>query len=461
MTGVVRFAALATLTGCSALNYVTDSWNTPYYSGDEYPTEVEIASGAVMLGIQPEGDSVVHPTVLDVLSPVTLVDRGPTRAPAIDNNENIGLFGFNAAGNYIQRGEFESQQLLAIHPCDDTIPSCTVGTPGSAVSFEAILGMSTFGSDALRLDLGSDEVYVLPPIAGSEASRTYACDAVFPSPFAGGGTMIVGGTEVGFQNWRITVDACIAADPDPTIVQTLRGADALFVVSTGIGTSLISESAYERYIQLEALRGVVVPPANTMPTGSVLLPSGEITGYQATLPTLALVANAPDTNNQRGPCRQVYASHYLASGFCEDPDDAGSCPCTDNPDAKQYAYEYCGVPAVVELAPPAGVPVLVVDDSNPTLQALSTELAPGEPEVDGILGTSALPTIELDIDYTNSRLLGRCADRTTCATRPELCTPNGCSTDERVQVQRCLGIKPDECPLPPTTTPSCPATPTI
>jgi hypothetical protein len=431
-----------------ACNTITNSFQSPYYAGDEFPTLVDTTSGALVFGIQPAGDTVVHPTVLDVLSPITLVDRGSISSPAI-NDENIGIYGFTPSGTFIQRGEFEDQQLVAVHPCDDTTVTCTVGTPAAPAGFQAVVGMDSFAGNALRLDVASSDIYILPGIAGSEASRTYACDAVFPAPFAGGGTMILGGTEVQFLNWRIAIDACIAADPDPAIVQDLRGADALFVLSTGIGTSLITQSAYARYAQLEAMRtpSVIVPDPSTLPAGSVLLPSGEIDGNLATLPSLALVANAPDANIQRSPCRQVYASHYLTTQFCTG-DDPGSCPCADDPDAKQYRYDYCGVPAVVELAPPGGLPVLVVADSDPTLQALDVELAPGEPQVDGILGTSALAGLELDIDYPSNRLLGRCPDRATCTPRPELCTPNGCSTDERVQVQNCLGVPADPSPLP-------------
>jgi hypothetical protein len=213
----------------------------------------------------------------------------------------------------------------------------------------------------------------------------------------------------------------------------------LFVLSTGIGISLLSESAYERYVQLEALRGVTLPASGTLPAGSVLLPSGEIVGNVATLPSLALVANAP--NNERTPCDQVYAHHYLVTQNCADPGDPGTCPCAV--DQATQGNRFCGVPAMVELAPTAGIPVLVVNDADATLQALTVELAPGEPQVDGILGTSALGAMELDIDYPDNRLLGRCVDHATCTTRPELVGPPGdYSAGERLQVQLCLGIPP-------------------
>ena len=54
------------------------------------------------------------------------------------------------------------------------------------------------------------------------------------------------------------------------------------------------------------------------------------------------------------------------------------------------------------------------------LQGLRTELRPDRPEVDGILGTDALRTLELDIDYPHARLLARCVAPFECSARVTL-----------------------------------------
>jgi hypothetical protein len=105
---------------------------------------------------------------------------------------------------------------------------------------------------------------------------------------------------------------------------------------------------------------------------------------------------------------------------------ADDCPCEDPQDA------FCGAPAIVHLAPPAGIEILVVPDSNGTLQALRTELRPNQAEVDGILGTSALKTAEIDVDYPHNRMLVRCTGD-GCITRPQLL-----ESRDRNQTRGCL-----------------------
>ncbi len=89
------------------------------------------------------------------------------------------------------------------------------------------------------------------------------------------------------------------------------------------------------------------------------------------------------------------------------------------------------MPAVVEVA--TAIDVLIVPDSDPSLQALRTELRPDQAEVDGILGTDAIRTLELDIDYPNDRVLARCT-AASCQTRPALALAS-----DRTQVRGCLG----------------------
>ena len=176
----------------------------------------------------------------------------------------------------------------------------------------------------------------------------------------------------------------------------------------------------------------------------MLLPSGPITGKRTNIATLDFTGQS--TSNPRSPCRQAYASRLMIEHNCLPGDD---CPCitTDHDNGT-----YCGVPAIVELAPPAGFDVLIIDDNDPTLQALRTELRPDQPEVDGILGTSALRYVEVDLDQPNNRMLMRCqnvADKSTCAMRPEilneppkesfLSSDAQRETDHRTQIAGCIG----------------------
>jgi hypothetical protein len=281
--------------------------------------------------------------------------------------------------------------------------------------------MSAFSSDALRLDVGSNELFVLPDVAGDDSNRALSCDAVLPQAFRGGGTMLVGGTEVGFANWRVAIDTCLAFDPDPNLLQSERGANELMVLSSAIGVSILGETGYARYREVVP----TAPDVSALPDATVMLPSGPISGKATTITSAALVGNS--SSNPRAPCRQVYAHHLLTEGDCVTGAD---CPCTGGP-------TFCAVPAIVELTPATPFPVLVVPDSDSTLQALRAELRPDRPEVDGILGTSALAALELDLDYPHDRALGRCVDNATCAARPELS-----GEDRRDSIKACLAAPP-------------------
>ena len=419
LRALAALAALAT-SGCSIF---TDSFLVDDFSGDPFPIDVDTSTGAVVVGVGESGfpDRV---GVLDVLSPFTIVDGGPDVVPSI-SYPDLTVLGAAGPGCPLTRprAKLAAPQVITLHPCADS--TCSVGPDGASLAYGAIIGADALAGDDIRFDLASDQIFIFPNVAGDDAHRSTVCDAVLPAPYRGGGTAIVNGTELGYTGRRITIDVCLAFDPDPAKLQSARGADALFVVSTGIGTSLMGESAYARYRVAE---GNAPLPVEQLPTQTVDLPSGPTTGHATTVPSMALVGNSDP--NTRGPCRQVYAHHLLTPADCGAGSDV-DCPCRDGGTGNAN-LTFCGVPAIVEMSPPAGFDVLVIPDDDPTLQALRTELRPDQPEVDGILGTSALRTLELDADYPHDRALVRCTDP-SCSTRPEL--PD---TTSRTQVQGCV-----------------------
>ncbi len=432
-------AAIAAALACGALagcSLITDSFVTNEFSGDPFPIHIGRESGAVLIGArEPGGPDLV--AVLDVLSPVTLTDPGRGE-PATINTRDLILFGRRdpAIDAFdVARARLRGADVVSLHPCpqDQEDPTCVVGPPSLAQAYTAIVGANALAGDALRLRLGDDQVFILADVGGEDRDRTFVCDAVFPSPYRGGGTLIIAGTEVGFGGRRVTLQACLGADPDPTtdpiagqIPQSARGADALLVASTGVGISLLGETAYERYRQALLQRtpppATPPPPAGDLPEASVFLPSGQVFGRRGTIDRLALAAAS--SSNPRAPCRQAYAHHLLTKRNCRPGDD---CPCTNGD-------PFCAVPAIVELEPEDGLEVLVVPDGDATLQALRAELRPDQPEVDGILGADALEAAELDIDYPHNRVLARCTEPSpACVVRPALA-----ETADRTQVCNCI-----------------------
>jgi hypothetical protein len=425
-------------TGCSL---VTDSFVTNEFSGDPFPTQVETQSGAVIVGLRQSGfgDRVA---VLDVLSPVTLVDPGPTAAPSVSSADLLMLGARGAGGPLdLTRANLASTQVISLHPC--STDECVVGPESAPRPYDAILGADALAGDALRLRLGDDQLFLLADIGGDEVARTRACDGVFPSPYRGGGTLLIGGTELSFGGRRVTLQSCLGFDPDPALPQSLRGADALLVMSTGVGVTILGKSVYQRYVEAHP----TAPSFDALPEATVFLASGPTTGRAGVVDGIALVASSSST--PRAPCRQDYGSHFMVTRACVPGDD---CPC-------ENGATICSMPAVVELA--TAIDVLVVEDDNATLQALRTELRPDQPEVDGILGTNAIRTLEVDLDYPHDRVLARCSTD-GCTTRPALAAKS-----DLTQVRGCLGdmaIDPNfTCPdgRPPDPVLGCPPLPLL
>lgn len=409
-------AAVTLLAGCEVIE---ERHEVNEFSGDPHPIAIDTHTGAVVAGLRMLGEDRL--AVIDVMSPFTVIDRGPTVAPEITSSDLV-LLGFRPAAAVpdLPRARFADKSVLVLHPCDPEVGVCTVGDATASAGFDAILGAEAIAGDALRMRLGDNQLFVLPDIAGAEEQRDYACDAVFLAPFRGGGTLLVARTEVSFSGRRVALPACLAPDPDGTLPQSQRGADALFVLSTGVGISLLGESAYERYRQVVP----AAPPLLALPAASVTLVSGPVAGRLASIDALALVARSE--SEPRSPCRHYYAHSLLSQRDCEPGED---CPCNDGD-------VFCSVPASIDLGLGAPIEMLVIPDDNAMLQALRTELRPDQPEVDGILGTDVLRSVELDLDYPHSRALARCTTD-ACRVHPAFSKRN-----RRPRVLACMGVDP-------------------
>ncbi|MBA3459905.1 MAG: hypothetical protein H0T46_08085, partial [Deltaproteobacteria bacterium] len=258
-----RLAAACLLAASAGCTLITDSFVTNEFSGDQYPIDVSLSTGAVMVGLRQDGVP-DRSAVLDILSPVTLVDPGLNVPPSVSTTDVL-LLGANGPGGPIEqpRAALDEAQLISVHPCEDE--ECIVGTLASFTPFQAVIGADVLAGDAVRLRLGSSQVFVLPDIGGDESDRNRACDGVFPSPYRGGGTLVIAGTELPFVGRRVAIGACLGANPDPSVPQGERGADALLVASTGIGITILGETAYALY----AISNKAAPALATLPTTTV------------------------------------------------------------------------------------------------------------------------------------------------------------------------------------------------
>lgn len=372
------------------------------FSGDPFPIHTQSASGAVLVQIDRGGQLV--PASLDVLSPITVVDPGPG-VPVRRRSELLTVKAESRVPNappFIARAQLPAT-VFELHPCAQEEAVCSVGDEAGVTPIGAIIGADSLAGDAVRFDFPTGDVYILPDIAGENSARLAVCDAVFQTPYRGGGTLVIDGAEIPFAGRRAALSACADAtprvrgqqDPGPT------GADLLLVLSTGVGRTILGRSAYERWRDVQA-----VPPAEPTQASWVMLPSGRIDGVAATIGSLSLVANRG--TDARGPCRDVWASKRAEA----DCTGEIACPCTS---------AFCAAPSVLDLRPTTPIDVLVVADENPVLQSLRAELRPDEAEVDGILGTDVLRSAQIDVDYPSNRVLARCAPGdATCWAWPEI-----------------------------------------
>lgn len=381
--------------------------------GDGFAIPIDLSSGPVMVQVR-EGD-VVRSAVVDMLAPFTVLDAPDDEAPSRRCADLTVLGAGGVARAHLNLTVTES------HYCPPDA-SCQVGPAAAPLAVDAIVGADAFAPGAVRFDFSTSEMFLFPDIAGDADARGRLCEAVFPDPFYGGGTLNIGGTLVSFDARRIAFGACLSFHEfsGSYVDEAIAGVDVELVVSTGIGPTILARSAYERF----RLAGGAGEPFDALPAASVWIPWGLVEGKAAQIDRMALVGGHDD---ERGPCKQVYAHHVLTEVSCNDSDFLvldKECPCAD--------ADFCRVPAIVELTPTAPIDVIVVPDDHEQLQALRTELRPRAAEVEGILGVDALRALSVDVDATNDWVLMRCKT-SGCTVRPDLIT-----VDVRDTVQRCL-----------------------
>lgn len=368
--------------------------------GDPFPIGVDRASGAFLVGLQATGDMGERVAVVDVLSPLTVLDQDPALAPA-RRSVTLDLFAPRspADGTRVVRTRW-SATVLGLHPCEPTA-TCSVGAAGQPQPIAAILGGDVLRGNAISFEPTTNTMYVLPDVAGDNEARGRACDVVVPEPFYGGGTLRVGDTEVSFAGTRVALGVCLS--PDPTAADpSNRGVDAALVLSTGIGLSILGQARYVAWAEATG-----APAYELLPPATAILPSGPVAGRLGRIDRLAIVGTS---TAPRGACREVFSHHLLTERDCTAADGV-DCPCTGQPS--------CPVAGIAEISPADPIEVVVLPDVHPLLQALRAELRPEQPEVDGILGVNALATTGFDVDYPNNRLLLRCR-AAGCVARPSL-----------------------------------------
>ncbi len=430
----VRLFALAAALVAGVALAGCEPGNEPRF--DSAPIAIATPGGGIMLAVTTEATDEPIVAVVDTLTPTTVIDELEVPAdeltPASQTLTDLRLASACSVEDPtggctpINRALFSAARVVDVHPCQDPAVVCEIGAAGSTSEYRGIIGAELLSSLAVRIDTTTATPFIqlFEDQPGSSRRRCAEGESVLSTGLGGGGTLIIQGGEVRFGPTRIAFDTCLGIDPND--LATPSGANALLLLSTGLGPSLLSESAYRRLRSSFAEDDASRPPSlEDLPATSVLLPSGNVSGRAVTLPALALVDQLDtQTSQTRGACLEWNLRANLGDDAVVDRSgtfactSAAACPCapSETPDGPSQVIA-CQAAAAVQVSPAAGLPFVVVGDELPLLQALRVELRPRVPDVDGVLGMSALANLRTDLDYPNGRVIMKCgaeADPAEC-----------------------------------------------
>jgi hypothetical protein len=202
---------------------------------------------------------------------------------------------------------------------------------------------------------------------------------------------------------------CTAADARAQAT----GVDLALLVDTGVGPLVLSQSAWDKVLATATAQAAAArlagdataqpPPAPTDRSPSLLVATwpSPISASWSTIPRFALVDLEAGGDRDPGPCVELARSRrteWLSWETVVHP-EAGACfqPCDADPDQTNEAQNSA---AYLELG--GSIPVAIVDDEEPFLQAIRFDVRPEGPEVDGVVGAGALGRARVEIDYQSS-----------------------------------------------------------
>jgi hypothetical protein len=176
------------------------------------------------------------------------------------------------------------------------------------------------------------------------------------------------------------------------------GVDLSLLLATGVGPMVLSRSAWTRV-------AATLTPAPTTTPGTLLVATWPtpITADWTSLPRFALVDGFdPPSTGDEGPCvdlgraRRIEWTAAQAAAQAQQPPAVSACaqPCDTDPTTPSDSLNSA---AYIELG--GAIPVAIVKDAEPYLQALRFDIRPEGPDIDGLVGAGALGAARLEVDY--------------------------------------------------------------
>ncbi len=376
--------------------------------------------------------------VVDTASPFTVIAGSSTGAL------QTTLTGFDLYGDGVPptsqqmspplRGKFRNWDVL-------TFPLTGVGD-GSTVT-GGVLGADVLRGYSVELRLAGPcpaslpgrcaSMTLWPRLAPDQSFLEDAGYAVLAfTPYGGGEITVQGDPDflglrgpVTVPATRIVLRACVAPEPfspvpDPlalppaccTAADALAqatGVDLSLLVDTGVGPLVLSASAWARVVASGAARtpALVLPPLPDGPAPSdtplrvATWPTPIDVLLWAAIPRYALVNLETGGNTDPGPCVELGRSRRteLVSFATVNAAALHICgqPCDRDPNQSGLAQNSA---AYLEID--GNIPVAVIADNDPFLQALRFDVLPEGPELDGLVGATALGAARVELDYLSS-----------------------------------------------------------
>jgi hypothetical protein len=238
-----------------------------------------------------------------------------------------------------------------------------------------------------------------------------------------------------------------------TEISRATGVDLALVMATGAGPVVLSRTAWTKLL-------AVLPAPPAMMSAPLLLPTWPtpIPADWSTIPRLALVdGGEPPPGGDQGPCVDLARSRRIEWVAVRQQANQALAECvqTCDTDANEPGLALNSA-AYVEVG--GGIPVAVVADTEPFLQALRFDFRPAGPDIDGLVGAGALGATRVEVDYLDEPAMAifSCEpDATTGAAPPrDVCysAPRCPRLPDGGQTHLCFGLPAHH--LPATCTPS-------
>jgi hypothetical protein len=435
--------------GACVLAALAGGCSDDYFTVDQQPIPVTRAplgdgtsQGALLASAQPPGGGTAFSMVVDTGSPVTIIGATSPGSGTL----TIAQRGFDLLDPTWPAPQNEPQPVRARFR-DLGLFSLQLGPVGSAATLPGgVLGgdlMRAFSMEfrfdkqcpgAAVADAGAPDGGAAAPVLGCSsvtfwnhqgATLDFLEDAGYAvvrfTPFGGGET--TANSEPGFLGLqapvtipptRVVLRACAAPETfTPTVepktcckrgdeITNATGVDLSLLLATGVGPVVLSQSAWNRV----AATLTTTPAMSSAPLLVATWPT-PIAATWTTMPRFALVDGFdPPSTGDEGPCvdlgraRRIEWTAVQTANMKQAHPAVAACvqPCDTDPGEPSEALSSA---AYIELG--GAIPVAVVADEEPFLQALRFDIRPEGPDIDGLVGAGALGAARLELDYLNDQ----------------------------------------------------------